>query len=191
MIAKLCVMTIWSIITKAKFQNFFVLSFSFVITFLSLLLILSNDVELNPGPKKDSSKRNFSIAHWNLNSIAAQNFVKLSQLEGYNTLHSHDLICLSETWLDSTTSIDSNDLSLKGYNLHRVDDPDNVKKVGICVYYKEGLAVQFLQTKLDQCNVSEVTCIDHHHKLYINLIISFSYLRNYCKIFLNLTVPLF
>ena len=54
-------------------------SFCFLITFLSFLLILSNDVELNPGPKNDNSKRNFSIAHWNLNSIAAQNFVKLSQ----------------------------------------------------------------------------------------------------------------
>ena len=106
--------------------------------------------------QKDSSKCNFSIAHWNLNSIAAQNFVKLSQLEAYNPLHSFDLICLSKTWLDFTTSIDSNDLSLKGYNLHRVDDPDNVKG-GACVYYKETLAVQFLQTKLDQCIASEVT----------------------------------
>ena len=75
------------------------LSFFFLITFLSILLILSNGVELSPG----------------LNSIAAQNFVKLSQLEAYSTLHSYDLICLSETWLNSTTSIDSNDLSLKGY----------------------------------------------------------------------------
>ena len=147
---EICVMNTWSSITKAKFQNSFVLSFFFLITFLSLLLILSNDVELNPGPKKDSSKRNFLIAHWNLNSIAAQNFVKLSQLEAYNTVHSYDLICLSETWLDSTTSIKSTDLSLKGYNLHRVDDPDNVKKGGVCVYYKETLAVHFLQTKLDQ-----------------------------------------
>ena len=157
MIAKPCVMNTWSSITEAKFQNSFVLSFFFLITFLSLLLILSNDVELNPGPKKDSPKRNFSIAHWNLNSIAVQNFVKLSQLEAYNTMHSYDLICLSETWLDSTTSVNSSDLSLKGYNLHRVDDPDNVKKGGVCVYYKETLAVHFLQTKLDQCIVSEVT----------------------------------
>ena len=111
---------------------------------------------MNPGRKKDSSKRNFSIAYWNLNSIAAQNFVKLSQLEAYNTVHSDDLICLSETWLDSTTSINSNDLSLKGYNLHRVDDPDSVKKGGVCVYYKETLAVHFLQTKLDQCIVSGI-----------------------------------
>ena len=120
-------------------------------------MAVANDVELNPGPQKDSSKPNFSIAHWNLNVIAAQNFFKLSQLKAYNTLHSYDLICLSETWLDSTTFIDSNDLSLKCYNLHRVEDPDNVTKGGVCVNYKEILAVQFLQTKLDECIASEVT----------------------------------
>ena len=123
-------MNTWSSITKTKFQNSFVLSHFFLITLLSFLLILSNDVELNPGPQKDSSQRNFSIAHWNLNSITAQNFVKLSQLEAYNTLHSYDLICLSGKWLDSTTSINSNDFSLKGYNLHRADDLENVKNGG-------------------------------------------------------------
>ena len=157
MIAKLCVKNTCSSITKSKFQNSFVLSFFFLNTFLSLLLILSNDVKLNPGPKKDSSKCNFSIAYWNLNSTAAQNLIKLSQLEAYSTMYSYDLICLSETWLDSTTSIDSSDLSLKGCNLHCVDDPDNVKKGGVCVYYKETLAVDFLEAKLDQCIVSEVT----------------------------------
>ena len=122
-----------------------------------MLLVLSNDVELNPGPKKDSSNDNFSITHWNLNSIGAKNFVKLSELEVYNTMHGYDLICLSETWLDLIISIDFNDLSLKGYNLHRIDDPDNAKKGGVCVYYKETLATHFLHTKLDQCIVSEIT----------------------------------
>ena len=125
MIVKLCVMNTWSSITKAKFQNSFVLSFFFLITFLSLLLIFSNNVELNPGPKKDSSKRNFSKAQWNLTSIAAQNFVKLSQLDTCNTLHSYDLICLSETRLD------------KGYSLHRVDDPGNVEKGGFVFIIKK------------------------------------------------------
>ena len=146
MIAKLCVMNTWSSITKAKFQNSFVLSFFFLITFLSLLLTLSSDVALS-----------FLIAHWNLNSNAAQNFIKPSQLEVCNTLYSYDLICLSETGLDSITSTDSNDFSLTGYNLHRIDDPDNVKKGGVCVYYKETLFVLVLQTKLDQCILSEVT----------------------------------
>ena len=60
MIAKLSVMNTWSGINKAKFQNSFVLSFFYLITFLSLLLILSNDAELKLGPKKD---------HWNLKVI--------------------------------------------------------------------------------------------------------------------------
>ena len=63
MIVKLCVMNTWSSVTKAKFENSFVLSFFFLITFHSLLLIFSNDVVLNPGPKKDSSKSNFSKTH--------------------------------------------------------------------------------------------------------------------------------
>ena len=79
-ITRLCVIDIWSSITKAKFQNSFVLSFFFLITVVSLLLILSNNAELNSGPKKDSAKRKFSISHWNFNSIAAQNFVKLNSV---------------------------------------------------------------------------------------------------------------
>ena len=52
-------------------------------------------------------------------------------------MHTYDFICLSETWLDSKTSIDSNDLSLKGYNLNRVDNPVNVKKEGFVFIIKK------------------------------------------------------
>ena len=52
-------------------------------------------------------------------------------------MHSYDLICLSETWLESATSIDSSDLSLISYNLHRVDDPNNVKKEGFVFIIKK------------------------------------------------------
>ena len=97
MIAKLCLVNTWSSITKAKFQNSFVLPLFLLILFLSLLLLLSNDVEFNLVPKKDSPTRNFSIARWNLNSIAIQSFVRLSKLQAYNAMHSHDLIWLSET----------------------------------------------------------------------------------------------
>ena len=51
----------------------------------------------------------------------------------------------------------SNNLSLKGYNLHHVASPGIVKKGGVCDYHKETLAVHFLQTKLDQYIVSDVT----------------------------------
>ena len=52
------------------------LYFYVTITYLYFLwydkqkLILSNDIEVNPGPKLYSSQ-NFTIFHWNLNSIAA------------------------------------------------------------------------------------------------------------------------
>ena len=59
-------------------------------------------------------------------------------------MDSYDLTCLPEAWLNSTTSIHSNDLlPLKGYNLYRVNDPDNVEKGRVCVNYKETLPFIF------------------------------------------------
>ena len=70
-------MNTWSSITKTKFQHSFVFSFFFLITFLSLLLIFFNDIELNPSPMNDSPNYKFSISDCNLNSIAAQKIVKI------------------------------------------------------------------------------------------------------------------
>ena len=56
------------------------------ITLLSLFLLLYADVELNLGPnKKRNSSSNFSICHWNLNSLTANNFEKVNLLEAYST----------------------------------------------------------------------------------------------------------
>ena len=62
----------------------------------SLLILLSADVELNPGPKRASTS-NISICHWNLNSISAHNYIKLFLLKAYIAIHKFDVICLSET----------------------------------------------------------------------------------------------
>ena len=56
-----------------------------------LLLICAGDIELN--------------------SIVEHRFSKLSLLEGYNVQHKFDMICLSETFLDS--SIPTNDEKIK------------------------------------------------------------------------------
>ena len=47
------------------------------------LIRLSGDIELNPGPKPNSFK-NFSICHWNLNSITSHKFLKVKLLSAYN-----------------------------------------------------------------------------------------------------------
>ena len=80
------------------------------------LLLLCGDVELNPGPSaKDSySCYNFSLCHWNLNSITAHDFSKVSLLEAFNAVHKFDIFCLTETYLDNTVPSDELKLQLDG-----------------------------------------------------------------------------
>ena len=49
----------------------------------STLIILSGDAEINPVPKSDFGQC-FSICRWNLNSLRAHNYAKISHLIGYN-----------------------------------------------------------------------------------------------------------
>ena len=82
------------------FMKFFVW-FLFLLGFLLntsfclqiLLVLLSGDVEINPGPKR-TPKTNLSICYWNPNSISAHNYVKLSLLRAYLAFHNFDIICL-------------------------------------------------------------------------------------------------
>ena len=47
-------------------------------------IILSGDMETNPGQSKCCQE--FSISHWNLNSIATHSFIKDSLLKAYITI---------------------------------------------------------------------------------------------------------
>ena len=92
--------------------------------------LMVDDVELNPGPKR-ASTRNISICHWNLNSISAHNYIKLFLRKAYISIHKFDIICFSETFLDSSTSSDNDNLAISGYNLTRSDHPTNNKRGGV------------------------------------------------------------
>ena len=118
----------------------FILCFFAVFAFI--LLVKHRDVEINPGPKKKQKRFFFLFAYWNVNSILAHN--KLSLLEAYNTIHQYDILCISETYLDSSVSIDDTTLSHPGYNLARSDHPSNVKRGGVCLYYKENLSLRII-----------------------------------------------
>ena len=56
-----------------------------------LLLSLSGDVEMNPDLRRNFDAA-FSICHWNLNSIAAHNYAKLSLLKTCISIYSFDVI---------------------------------------------------------------------------------------------------
>ena len=127
--------------------------------------MICGDIEINPGPRKDE---NLSICHWNLNSISAHNFVKFSSLQAFNSIHNFDLICISETFLDSSVAIDDSDLNFNGYNLVRSDHPSDVKRGGICIFYKETLPITFLNiTNLTECLICEILFNQKNASLYL------------------------
>ena len=109
----------------------------------------SGDIEKNPGPKTKSCQ-SFSICHWNLNSISAHNFSKLSLLQAYNAVHKYDIICLSETYLNSSIPYDDDNLEIPGYNLIRADHPSENKRGGVCIYYKNTLPLKVLDIHILQ-----------------------------------------
>ena len=75
-------------------------SSGFRYAFIMLILPTCGDIESNPGPRRCGSCYNFTICHWNLNSMTAHSFEKINLLEAYNTIKKFDVICLSESKLD-------------------------------------------------------------------------------------------
>ena len=51
-------------------------------------------------------------------------------------------MCLSQTYRDS--SIPDSLLEIDGYNLIRSDHPNDIKRGGICIYFKEILPVRVI-----------------------------------------------
>ena len=108
-----------------------------VIVFLFLcitnLLSQCGDTETNPGPRFSS----LTFCHWNLHGLTAHDSIKISLLQAYITQHNYNIICLSETFLNSSIQSGDNRIKLDGYNLIRSDHPSDLKRRGVCIYYKE------------------------------------------------------
>ena len=68
------------------------------------------------------------------------------------------MICLSETYLTSTTDINDENLKIPGYIMYHVDHPSDVKRGGVCIYYKTMLPLKVLSTNfLQECINFEVS----------------------------------
>ena len=120
----------------------------------SRIVSLSGGIEINPGPKSDLLNRCFSIRHWNLNSISAHTLIKVPLLSAYISVHKFDIICLSETYLNSEIPSNDENLEIAGYNLVREDHPSNSKRGGVCVYYKSSLPFRVINVKYLQESIS-------------------------------------
>ncbi len=85
-----------------------------------LILQISGDIEINPGPNSNESsmssnvdlhgifKHKLSIVHLNVQSLHQKTDIIQAELDHF------DIIALTETWLNDT--IDNNDLALTQYH---------------------------------------------------------------------------
>ena len=102
-----------------------------------ILLLLANDIEMNPGPQ--SRNNIFSFMNWNLNSLAKGDFERIPLIEAHNSIFGYDFISVCETNLKD--SIEIPDHLLKEYNFIPANHPDNVSHGGVGLFYKTSLPV--------------------------------------------------
>ena len=106
-------------------------------SWLSILLILiSNDIEQNPGP---GYHNNFNFMNWNLNSLTTNKFSRIQLIEAHNSLHNYDLISICETSL--TDSLLPCVPEVEGYTFEPANHPDNVTHGGVGLFYKNSLPI--------------------------------------------------
>ena len=61
----------------------------------------------------------FKFCHWNLNGLAARDFIKVPLTEACISTHDFDNLCLSETFLDSTIDLNDEKINIDGYSILR------------------------------------------------------------------------
>ena len=120
------------------------------LTFIKI--ILSNDVETNPG---DITNGFFTFCNWNLNSLAKDDFHRIRLIEAHNSLFNYDIISLCETSLNDSITLP--DVMLEDYSFISCNNPLNVKHGGVGLFYKNTLPVkQRLDLSFDETIVLEL-----------------------------------
>ena len=61
-------------------------------------------------------------------NISAQSYTKVSLVTAYSFIYNFDIICVSDTFLNSETATNDPNLEIPGYNMHRADHLSNCKR---------------------------------------------------------------
>ena len=101
------------------------------------LIILSNDIHLNPGPHYQHDFFNFMS--WNLNSLAKDNFQRVRLIEAHNSIFNYDLISICETSLNDSVVLP--ETLLNDYTFVSANNPSNTRHGGVGLFYKNSLPV--------------------------------------------------
>ncbi|MEL7079479.1 MAG: reverse transcriptase family protein, partial [Cyanobacteria bacterium J06582_2] len=139
------------------FTSFYTVVISSYLIYLTLLLVLSGDIELNPGPASHYRKDNCRILYSNIRGLRT-NFLDLQCLaQGY------DLMFLTETLVLSNR--DKSEFLIPGFNgpefIYRRSIPH---AQGMAVYSRSGQPL-YRQKSLE-CNCHEILCFKVYSKFY-------------------------
>ena len=61
-------------------------------------------------------------------NVSSQSYTKVSLITAFNFIHNFDIICVSDTFLNSETAANDPNLEIPGYNMHRADHLSNCKR---------------------------------------------------------------
>ena len=94
-----------------------------------LLIIIANDIHVNPGPHYQNTF--FTFMTWNVNSLAKNDFQRVQLIEAHNSIFNYDLISICETALND--SIELPKTLLSDYTFIHSNNPNNTKhgRVGL------------------------------------------------------------
>ena len=97
-----------------------------------ILIILSNDVHLNPDPQFQNNVFNFMS--WNV-----RRSFNVFVLEAHYSIFNYDLISIRETSVNDTVELPGT--LLNGYNFAPANNPANIRNGGVGLFYKDSLPV--------------------------------------------------
>ena len=102
-----------------------------------ILIILSNDIHLNPGPQYQNNF--FTFMSWNVNLLAKEEFQRVRLIEAHNSIFNYDMISICETSLNDSVVLP--EYLLNDYTSVPANNPANTRRGGVGLFYKNSLPV--------------------------------------------------
>ena len=79
--------------------------------------------------------------------MSVYNYAKVFLLKACIAIHKFDIIYVSETYLDCSTPSGDSNLEISGQTLNHSEHYSNIKRVGVCIYYKSFLSERILNVQ--------------------------------------------
>ena len=103
-----------------------------------MLLVRLNLIRVQKTGAPDTISQYFVV---NFNNIMANSFTKVSLLQTYSAIHEFGIYLFVQILSNLAAFFDNDNLYIKDYKLVVAGHPENVRRGGVCQYFKEPLPV--------------------------------------------------